>query len=395
MTWMKHTGCRYHTQDTGYYCGAAAAMMILAEIGVPYSSLDQVTLYNSNHSHNAQSGWYTDPYGLRYTLVDRRPASFTNTFVVHKPTSESEGTRDIVYTLYQYGVSPAVLVFGCAHWITVPGVQTDVEPTSGASYTVDGFWIHNPVFYSGSPPPPHDGSDACGSGGALGTSNDFVTYAGWQGTYLTGCNYDDPSGSSQFISVCDPDVRDLELPRRREKQFLADGRRILGPEEAIEFSHVGLSEYDLLNVEHVATAIADAQPGEPQVVLRLDRPNSYYYLVPWRTKAGITAQTQVDARFGVFESLHVCESPGAGESLPRDAVLKLIGSKAVDLLEDRGQLVIFPEAVCLAPTLVWRPCWESWSPHLPFYQLTLGEHTIYVRIDGEVFTQLTTAGRGV
>ena len=60
----------------------------------------------------------------------------------------------------------------------------------------------------------------------------------------------------------------------------------------------------------------------------LDRPNSYYYLVPWRTKAGITAQTQVDARFGVFESLHVCESPGAGESLPRDAVLKLIGSKA-------------------------------------------------------------------
>ena len=79
MSWSFNTGDRYHTQDTDYYCGAACAMMILAEIGVPYGSLDQVDLYNSNHSHNAvPTGWATDPYGLCYTLNDRRPASFLN-----------------------------------------------------------------------------------------------------------------------------------------------------------------------------------------------------------------------------------------------------------------------------------------------------------------------------
>lgn len=57
MSWETNTGCRYHTQDTGYYCGAACAMMILAEIGVPYAHLDQDDLYNSNHSHNVQPGW--------------------------------------------------------------------------------------------------------------------------------------------------------------------------------------------------------------------------------------------------------------------------------------------------------------------------------------------------
>lgn len=395
MSWMKHTGCRYHTQDTGYYCGAAAAMMILAEIGVPYSDLDQDDLYTSNHNHNAKSGWYTDPYGLKYTLIDRRPSSFTQTFVVRNPTTEAEGTRDIVYTLHKYNVSPAVLVYACMHWIVVPGVQTDVEPVSGTAYTVEGFWIHNPVHYFPSPPPPHSTTDDCGSGGALGNSNDFVTYTGWQANYFTGCDYDDPAGNSQYISVCDPDVRDIELPRRREKKFLADGRRFLDPKRAIEFSRVGLDEYRLLEDKRVAEIVRKSQPGEPHPVLRLDQPNTYYYLVPWETKEGVTALAQIDARFGVFHSLQLRERPTREEFLSRDTILKRVAYKPFELPEQRGRLVLYPEVACLAPTLVWQPCWESWSPHLPFYQFTIGEHMIYVRVDGEIFTELTTRGRGV
>ena len=106
MSWTFNTGDRYHTQDTSYYCGAACAMMTLAEIGVPYASLDQVDLYDSNHSHNVQSSWYTDPYGLCYTLDDRRPASFLpRYFVVYKRLTEAEGTRDVAFTLYHYEVS--------------------------------------------------------------------------------------------------------------------------------------------------------------------------------------------------------------------------------------------------------------------------------------------------
>ena len=78
MSWIKNTGCKYHTQDTSYYCGAACDMMVLAEIGVNYSSLDQDDLYSSNHSHNAQSNWYSDPEGIKYTLNNRKPASFAN-----------------------------------------------------------------------------------------------------------------------------------------------------------------------------------------------------------------------------------------------------------------------------------------------------------------------------
>jgi len=413
MSWIKHTGCRYHNQDTNIYCGAAAAMMILAEIGVPYSNLDQDDLYTDNHNHNAvSSGWATDPYGLEWTLDHRRPSG-TNGYVVYKPTSEAEGTRKIVYTLHRYGVSPAVLVFGCQHWIVVPGVQTDVEPVTGANYIVEGLWIHNPVYHSGSPPPPHDATDNCGSGGTLGTGNDFVTYVGWQTTYFTGCSYDDPSGDDQYISVCDPDEPEISLPKSRELRYFSDGKRFLQPEQAIEFSEVGVKEYNLRENKRVAAALDGAKPSKPKPVLRLDRPNTYYYLVPWVNKEGTTAFTQVDARFGIFHGLQLREKPTNREFLSKDDIMERLAYKRFEIpdferrincfeiekphipleqFKNQGRLIFYPEVAALSPTLVWQPCQESYSPYLPFYQYTIGDNKIYVRVDGEVFSKLTIKG---
>ena len=392
MSWMIHTGCRYHTQDTGYYCGAASAMMILAEIGVDYANLDQDDLYTSNHNNNAvSSGWATDPYGLRFTLIDRKPASFNNTFVVRKPNSEADGSRDIVFTLHKYEVSPAVLVFGCAHWIVVPGVQTDVEPVPGATYTIEGFWINNPIHEDNEP---HSATDICGSGGTHGSANEFVTYSDWQPTYFTGCDYDDPLGNDQFNSVCEPDVRDIELPFRREKKYFSDGHKIIRKKEALEFVQIGLKEHGLLEHKSVIEAIEGSKPIEPILVMRLDQPNNYYYLIPWQQKENVTALARVDARYGTFSGIQMLNRPIKTEMLNRDMIMKQASGLRFDLPEMHGRLRFFPETACLSPALVWRPCWESWSPNLPFYQYTIGEIVFYIRLDGKIFTSLTTTGRG-
>src|SRR5262249_49854688 len=154
---------------------------ILNEIGVPYASLDQNDLFASAHSHNGQGGWATDPVGLCFALNDRRPAPFLpRSFVVNKRPTEGEGTRDVVFAVSHDKVSAAVLVNGCRHWNVVCGVQTDVDPTSGP-YTVDGFWLNNPVFDDSVAS--HDGADTCGSGGpdgVHGMEKEFVTYSEWQ-----------------------------------------------------------------------------------------------------------------------------------------------------------------------------------------------------------------------
>jgi hypothetical protein len=400
MSWSFQIDNRYHTQDTSYYCGAACAMMILNEIGVAYADLDQQDLYNSNHSHNVNSGWYTDPYGLCYTLNDRHPTSFSNFFVVYKRLTEADGTRDVVYTLHHYKVSPAILVYNCAHWNVVCGVQTDVEPGSGP-YTVEGFWLNNPVWYNSPPPPPHDDTDACGSGGTHGLAKEFVTYTTWQTDRFNGCNFDNPSGASQWISVCDPDGRTIALPNRRPKRYLANGRSLIAAPQVREFVETGLNEYQLAESEFAAATLRAGQIGDPVLVLRLDRPDDYYYLVPWEVDRQPAAFVELDARFGFFKSLQLLSSPSregaiSGESSARlraRMARRLDGFK-FELPNEGGKFTLYPGTYCISPTLVWKPCRESWSPHLPFHQITIGERMLYVRIDGQVFTQLTS-GRGV
>ncbi|MEB3361000.1 MAG: hypothetical protein VKI42_02615 [Synechococcaceae cyanobacterium] len=398
MSWSFNTSCRYHAQDTSYYCGAACAMMILHEIGVPYADLDQDDLYTSNHNHNAQSGWYTDPYGLCYTLNDRRPASFLpRYFVVHKRLTEAEGTRDVAYTLYHFQVSPAVLVYHCQHWNVVRGVQTDVDPTSGP-YVVEGFWLNNPVWDSSVAA--HDDADTCGSGSSHGVANEFVTYAEWRTNRFNGCAYDDAGGATQWISVCDPEPAKIGLPRMRSVSYQSDGKRLISAKQTLELASAALNDYRLQESE-LGASFREGRLGRPVLVQRLDRPNDYYYLTPWEQSDGIMGFLDVDARFGVFKSARAFSHPerelliGARSSRGLlEAITRRLNHKTFELPNEQGRFKVFPGTYCIPPVLVWKPCRESWSPHLPFYQIVVGPHVLYVRLDGQVFSQLTT-GRGV
>jgi hypothetical protein len=390
MPWIKNTGCKYHTQDTGYYCGAACDMMVLAEIGVPYSSLDQDDLYNSNHNHNAQPGWYSDPEGIRYTLVNRKPAGFNNTFVVYKKTTESEGSRKLVHTLKQYGVSPIVLVYGCAHWIVVCGVQTSVNPDTGP-YTIDGFWVNNPVFEDNEP---HSAGDICGSGGAHGVENQWITYPTWQGTYFTGCPYDSSDGNDQFISVCDPEDPNIPIPGRIEPVRYFDGQKIA---EARRIAPALRKEIERL-------ALAEAKPtaraargtfGKPILVERLDKPGAYYYLVPSMERTSVIGYAHVDALYGNLETLTQFKRLAKPfETEIARVTERLIGAR-IELPEPDGRVRLLKGKFKVEKTLVWKPCRQAWSPHLPFWRITLGSYTLYQRIDGPVFANLTVDGRGI
>ena len=57
-----------------------------------------------------------------------------------------------------------------------------------------------------------------------------------------------------------------------------------------------------------------------------------------------------------------------------------------------GGRTVEPKEEELYEFLVWRPCVESLSPFLPFYRFDIqgqdGETPLYVRIDGEPFTEL-------
>ena len=66
-----------------------------------------------------------------------------------------------------------------------------------------------------------------------------------------------------------------------------------------------------------------------------------------------------------------------------------------ELPKREGQLLIRPGLACISDHWVWRPCHESLSPFYPFKMVSYGNHRLYVRSDGHVFTSLTTNARGI
>lgn len=393
-------GC--HQQDTDYYCGAACAQMVLESIGA--GLLDQDDLYADNHSHStldAGVNWATGPDGLEWTMNDRRPPGFTNHFVLFAPGSEEAISRKICWTIHHYQVSPIALVFGWAHWIVVRGYTASAHPASSSdnTYSIDALDINNPwpptpSFYTpaSAPPPPHSAGDGCGTGGDRGVANEHITYATWQSTYMTGV----PGGywNGKFLAVCDPEPASMPGGRRRQSSKRRRGDSLLPPGVVAELAVAGMTDYGLYERKDWSKVLREAKPVTPMMVQRLDRLDSFYFIVPFRANRGTVALASVDGRWGDYLQSALLPKPMA-PMLDPDAILKRVVGRRFDLGRDQGRLLVRKEALCQYPHLVWRPCRESLSPYYPFYMFTIGGHTLYARVDGAVFTSLTLDQKGI
>ena len=76
-------------------------------------------------------------------------------------------------------------------------------------------------------------------------------------------------------------------------------------------------------------------------------------------------------------------------------VLKRIENERFELPLWQGRVRARREAICIHPTFVWRPCLESLSPFYPIRMVTVGDHRLYIRVDGPVFTSLTLGVHGI
>jgi hypothetical protein len=405
MAVQKDLAVAYHQQDTDYYCGAACAQMVLDSIGA--GLLDQDDLYADNHAHSTiEANWYTAPDGLQWTLNDRRPAGFGGWFALYALGSEDAISRKIVWTIHHYQVAPVALVFGWAHWIVVRGFDASAAPGNSAdtSYAITAFDINNPwpptpSFYAPAvpppaPPPPHSAGDGCGTGGNQGVANEHITYATWQADYMTGV----PGGywTGKFVAVCDPDPPPAQFGLMRPAEKRLRGDRLITHKTAVKRVHAGMERHGLF--KRWNKILKDTTPGNPVLVQRLDRLDTYYYVVPFETpRKAVMAAASVDARFGDYRQA-IALPEGGTEILTtphRTAVIDMIVGRQVQLEEPLGRIKMRREAYCLYPMLVWKPCRESLSPFYPFHMFSIGSHKIYVRIDGQIFTKLHDDVRGI
>jgi hypothetical protein len=391
----------YHQQDTDYYCGAACAQMVLDQIGA--GLLDQTPLYNDNHNHSTiESGWATAPDGLLWTLNNRRPPKFTNSFALFALSNVDSISRKIAWTLHNYKVAAVALVFGSDHWIVVRGVDLSAAPASSAdtTYTIDALMVNNPwppVPQGIPPPPPHDSTDGCGTGGVRGVLDEHITYSAWQSTYMTGV----PDGhwKGTFVAVCDPDQPPTSLGEQPNFPRRPNTTGMISEDNAQSQAVDGLRTFGLYEKKFWSNHLSASKPGKPFLVQRLDRQDSFYYIVPMQTKSGVSSVlARVDALYGNYQQAVRASEP-ASESLNQlkfesESFVDKLSTDRIDLGGEMGLLKIRRNGYVSYPTLVWKPCRESLSPFYPFHMIVVGNQRVFVRVDGQVYTELHDDIRG-
>jgi hypothetical protein len=72
----------------------------------------------------------------------------------------------------------------------------------------------------------------------------------------------------------------------------------------------------------------------------------------------------------------------------RAFISKQVLDKRFELEGFRGHILVPAETAAIAPHWCWKPCRESLSPFWPFKRVFSGGQTLYIRVDGMVFTAL-------
>jgi len=391
MSVTKNLNVPFHGAAGPLLDGAAAAQMILDQIG---TAVDQITLDSTIQSNNVEPTlWHSDPEGMKGTLNFYKPAGFGGYFVNYAKTTALEGSEKITYTLQRYEVATATLVFWGGMWLVVKGVQTDVDPLAGNPYTIEGFWIHNPWEPSGS------------------ATGEYITYnPTWLTTYFTPISVQSSTTgqasqwSGQFVSICDPELPKLGPQALHPPKLAARGEQLIERSDVVRLAQDHVKAHDLVQEESFRRALEQAQPGEPELVHRLDIPHSFDYLVPFLRGQAVTAVLRVDGRFGYLQQ---ALSYADGVRFPRitwDEVRQRLAQEVLEVTEwiaqegclgqcfpDKYQ--VFKGMFCLYPALVWVPCWESRSPFYPFYMVSIGSDRFYISsLDGAVYRRLHPFG---
>jgi hypothetical protein len=380
-------------QETPHFCGPAVAQMLISAAGTSRPAVPPTWQERLWVDIQAQTGalrpanarpaassfaaqkcekcrddpqwhcWSATPEALKRVLNLHQ---VTAVFTVHAAAREGAATGQLL-TSIDAGHAATALVFGWQHWLVVHGYTHGMSRSCGAGgRQLSGLYLRDPKVNQ----PVH-----------------YVTCTKWYDDYLRSVPCGEYSGNYVVITGTAPMPdwpSDPPVPPFGPRNDLIDpGTAIREAENAAR---------ELMELQPVRwTAGLVAKPaGRPLLVRRLDREKSYYYIVPFGEEGRETARLIVDAQtaeFGEAIAIEAQESWLAPFIKPERS-MDLWSARLASLPAVRARQIP-PGSVRLDPGLVWKPCDQSTTPFLPFYQVGVGDDVVYLRIDGEPFEELT------
>ena len=406
----------FHAQETLYYCGPATLQMVLSALGVaapatPPPPTWQDSLYEdvkNNTGATRPSGapstptapafptqkcewceevgwkcWSTTPSALVYLLNLLQKAGV---YSITTHTMDVPATG-VLLNAIDAKLPAVALVYGWKHWLVLDGyLQNEAGATLVAGRNLNGVYVRDPLATA---------------------ATHYVDWNKWKSDYLRpvpcgeymtfilvlqavaappppGTVPQPPPATPTNVRIDPADVRRVTERFRRRNQ------KLLPKEEAMKRAEAATAMFRKKK-GRLQIAFAGARATDAQLVQRLDDHDRYYYIVAFANDAGMTARVIVDGHDGTFEEVSAITEKG--QLLPPfvtpAAALRRIVEESASTTDAR-RYHIRPGTVGTHPVMVWKPCGESSSPFLPFYEYSVGDSFVYYRVDGRRFDVLTT-----
>jgi hypothetical protein len=420
-------------QETDFYCGAACAKMLLNKIRSKHTTQKILFDESQRNGRFPHEGWNSPPDGLTKTINSRRPSSFRNKFeLTVSKNSQQYVTKEILRGIQLYDMPSIALVDAGRHWIVVKGFSTTDNISKNSNLNIGHIkelWINDPWNESSA------------------IAHRPVPYETWQSSYLMPIAFG-RHWLGKYIGICDPPSDDEDRRRKKNmkkkkvdsvsddkgkntvynkvpdekreneqnmaKVTLDDssknndvssskGTKSVGSSKGVKIikkaivADTALQTLDTRgyrDIDFLKDVVKDVKASEPILIHRLDAVDQFYYIVPLVDSItnSICSLMSIDAIAGNYRESAFAKSktkPIIFKPLGKEEIRKLL-SKKLRLKEPKRVLNMNPDVMCLYPLLVWTPCLESFSPYLPFHMVIIGGYIIFVRIDGKVFTKLST-----
>lgn len=416
MVWNHELMIRLHQQDKDTHCAAACAQMTIDFFNKRLE--DQGNLYKMGLDNSNPVYWGEfcdskfhdeedqdekdpdkiekgiDPDGLKY-ILNNFVHRIMHGFAISESSEPEKLTDRIIGQLIHQGAPLPVLVEDAQHWVLVRGVELESKPETDKDAELKGFWINDPwpACYYNVPPqytraPPHGDNDACGCEEIpnYGKKKNYITSQFWFDTYLTPVDFLE---NGRPIVVAIP-YSEIELTYKRlpymPRKLRPEVSGIIRPDEIKKLVIEEVKAHGL--DKSTGKSPDELLPSKPTLVRRLDRPDSYYYIIPFKKQKAITAIAIMDANQGLLGGFSACEGPTKKLFLSRKEAMEQLSGRTIDAGKGRGILVFDEGTFSVDETMVWKPCRESLSPYYPFHVATIGDKQVYIGYDGSVYTEL-------
>jgi hypothetical protein len=398
VTWVK--------QQTLFYCGPAVLEMVLTTLGTkrpiaPPTWQDQIWAdVKANTGATRPIGapstptappfptqkcepcgkqwkcWATTPGVLEYLANKYQPAG---QFAITMHETEKSATASLLDAV-DANLPAVALVHGWQHWLVVEGYRHgEANSTALGQRALNGVFIR-------------DSKDTQ-------SAVHYITWSSWKSLYLKFVPCGDYEGAFVVLGGTRRPIQTPPPPSMPTNVRILDDaapsplrvrtlKRLITSADALESARRAAVE--LRGSSRLQAGLDGANAEWATLVQRLDDFDSYYYIVALTAGGRETARVIVDAQDGLYSEVTAIEVQG--RHLPPYVPMTETLSRLAGLgesLTPQFPFQVRAGSIGSHPVAVWKPCSQSSSPFMPFYQYSIGDTFVYYRFDGERFDELT------